>query len=522
MAGPYGQPGQPEYPGYPGYPGPPGQPGQPGRPGAHPAAPGRRPGRGEPYPQYIPPGHVPPGYGPRQGRPIFGPPGSGYQATARFSAGRHRPHWATAVLRALTIIVIYLVLFGFSLLLRQTSSGAIELDVTPEVLRRFALVTAIVVAVSAFIGLWAWLSTQFWIDRDDLMVELGILRKRQRRITLSKVQAINVVRPLVTRAVGLAEIRVELAGGDASEIALRYLDREAAQALRAELLARAAGLPGSTPQAPERPFWRVRQGTLFGSLALKLPVIGAAVLFVVLLSVGAIYGELGVLGAAVPLLLGLLRAVVAPLIVYGNFMVATSPDGIRVRYGLLETRMQTVPPGRVQAVRIVEPLLWRPYRWARVDVTVAGYSGDRQVMSSVLLPVAPREVALRLVAEIFPGTNVDAVPLSPSSPKAFWAKAAAGSDNHVFVTRRGAVCQRLDVIAHARAQSVHIVSGPLQWLLGIGTVQIDAPPGPVQVAAVNLDLGEARAIAEATVERARRARGPGPSGPSGPPGPWVR
>jgi putative membrane protein len=489
-----------------------------GHPGPYPGAGDTGPGQGRPYPQYIPPGHVPPGHAPPgQGPPSFSPPGSGYAATARFSQGRHRPHWATAVLRALTISFIYFVLFGFSLLLRQTDSGGVVVEITPEVVRRFWLVTAPVVAIAVFLGVWSWLSTMFWIDQTALMVETGILRKRRRRIPLSKVQAIDVVRPLVTRALGLAEVRVELAGGDAAEIALRYLDRTAARDLRAELLARAAGLPGHTPQAPERPFWRVKQGTLFGSLTLKLPVIGAGALFVVLLTVGGSYGEAGVLGAAIPLLLGLLRAVVAPLIVYGNFTVATSPDGLRVRSGLFETRLQTVPPGRVQAVRIVEPLLWRPYRWARVDVTVAGYSGERQVLSSVLLPAAPREVAMRLVAEIFPGTDVDAVRLSPSSPRAFWAKAAAGSDNHVFVTRRGMACQRLDVIAHARAQSVHIVSGPLQWLLGIGTVRIDAPPGPVQVAAVNRDLGEARVIAEATTERARRARAT-----DRPPGPWAR
>jgi putative membrane protein len=470
-------------------------------------------GPGQPYPQYIPPGYLPPDQR-RQGPPAFGPPGFGPMPTARFSHGRHRLHWATAVLRALAVIGLYLVflIFGLSLLESQTSPGE-ALEITPVAVQRFAVVTGLVVLAAPIAGLWAWLSPRFWISEDDLMVETGILRRRKRRIPLSRVQAIDVVRPLVTRALGLAAVRVELAGGDEAAIALRYLGRAEAQQLRAELLARAAGLPGYTPEAPERPLWRVRQGTLFGSLTLKLPVIGTAVLFVVLLAVGINFGEPGVLGGAVPALLGLLRAVVAPLIVYGSFTVATSPDGLRLRYGLLETRMQTVPPGRVQAVRIVEPLLWRPYGWARVDVTVAGYVGERQVLSSVLLPVAPREVAMRLVAEVFPGTNVAAVRLSPSSAKAFWSQAEAGSDDHVFVARRGLLCRRLDVIAHARAQSVHLVSGPLQWLLGIGTVHIDAPPGPVQVAAVNRDLDEARVIVESTAERARRARatdaGPG-------------
>jgi hypothetical protein len=37
-------------------------------------------------------------------------------------------------------------------------------------------------------------------------------------------------------------------------------------------------------------------------------------------------------------------------------------------------------------------------------------------------------------------------------------------------------------------------------------VHIDGPPGPVQVAAENRDLAEARAIIEAAAQRAHRAR----------------
>jgi putative membrane protein len=221
-----------------------------------------------------------------------------------------------------------------------------------------------------------------------------------------------------------------------------------------------------------------------------------------------VYAEPGVLGAAVPALLGLLRAVVAPLIMYGNFTAAMSPDGLRLRYGLLETRMQTVPPGRVQAIRVVEPSMWRSSGWARVDVTVAGYVGERQVFSSVLLPVAPRHVAYRLVAEVFPGADVEAVRMLPASGRS-WSLdrgAAAGTDDVVFVTRRGLFSRSTDVIAHARAQSVRLTAGPLQRLLGLGTVHIDAPPGPVQVAAVHRDLEEARMIVESTAERARVAR----------------
>jgi putative membrane protein len=163
----------------------------------------------------------------------------------------------------------------------------------------------------------------------------------------------------------------------------------------------------------------------------------------------------------------------------------------------------------------VEPLLWRSFGWARVEVTVAGYAGERQALSSVLLPVAPRHVALYLADLVFPGARVGAVPLLPASARRF-SRTAAGTDDVVFVSRRGAVCRSLDVIAHARAQSVRLTAGPLQRLLKVGTVHVDAPPGPVQVAAVDRELAEARAILDSTVARTRAARA------GGDPGRWPR
>jgi uncharacterized membrane protein YdbT with pleckstrin-like domain len=461
-------------------------------------------------PGYGPPGNAPPGYA----RPGYGPPGRRPPwygpAPVRFGEGMHRLHWATAPLRSFTILVIYFVLIGFSLLLSPSDTG-VTLDLTPAVLVRFMIVTVPVAVVAMLTGLWVWWALRFWIGGDDLIVETGIVRKRKRQVPVSRIQAIDVVRPLITRVFGLAEVRVEMAGGDQGEVALRYLGKFAAHQLRAELLARAAGLPGHTPEAPERPFWRVEFGSLLVAQILRVPVIGTGLLFLALIVGGIDYGEPGVLGAAVPALLGLLRAVVAPLIMYAGFSAATSPDGLRLRYGLLETRMQTVPPGRVQAVRIVEPLLWRPFGWARVEVTVAGYAGERQALSSVLLPVAPRQVALHLTDLVFPGTRVGAVPLLRASSRRF-SRAAAGTDDVVFVTRRGFVCRSLDVIAHARAQSVRLTAGPVQRLLGVGTVHVDAPPGPVQVAAVDRELAEARAILDSTAGRARAARAGAGSG----------
>lgn len=520
MSGPYGPYGPPGQPG-------PGPYGPPGRPGPGPYGPQGRPGPpyGPPQPPYGPPGPsgpprppVPPGYGPP--RPPYGyGPQPGRRPPIRFSEGTHRLHWATAPLRAFIFLIIYFVLLGFPLLLTQTDNG-ITLALTPEVILRFIIVTIPMMVIAVGTGLWAWLALRFRIDNDDLVVETGILRKNKRRIPLSRIQAIDLVRPLVTRVFALAEVRVELAGGEQSEIALRYLGRHSAQQLRAELLARAAGLPGHTPEAPERHVWRVPFGALFGSLLVRLPVLGTALLFLASLIFLVMYAEGGMLAVTIPVLLGLIRAVIAPLVMYANFTVAMSPDGIRLRYGLLETRMQTLPPGRVQAVSIVEPLIWRSLGWARVEITVAGYAGERQALSSTLLPVAPRHVAMHLVSQVFPGTHVDAVHLVPASSKAVAIDRAdgAGTDDVVFVTRHGWPCRRTDVIAHARAQSVRLTVNLLQRLFGLATVHVDAPPGPVQVVATDRDLGEARAIVESTAGRALAARRAG----GGDPTRWAR
>lgn len=414
----------------------------------------------------------------------------------------NRLHIATALLNAVLIVIF--AFGGYTLLVTGLTGGSAGWLAEHGTFDA-RLVVGLLLGLSAgSAGMWSWWSLRFWIAGDDLVVETGILRRRARHVPLSRVQAVDVVRPLVTRLVRLAEVRVELAGGDRAEARFRYLGRGHAERLRAELLARAAGTRGYAPEA--RPYWRVGFGALFGSQVLRLPFVGALVLLTGLLGFGAARGEPGVLGGVVPLLLGLARGVIAPLVRDGRFTATLAPEGVRLRHGLMETRMRTVPPGRVQAVRVVEPLLWRAFGWARLDVTIAGYAGGRQALSSVLLPVAPRAVALRLVGLLFPGTDIEALPMLPPSRPWPMAGGATGSDDTVFVTRRGLLCRRLDVIAYARVQSVRLTAGPLQRLLGRGTVHVDAPPGPVRAAAENRDLAEARAIFECAAARAHRAR----------------
>ena len=376
-----------------------------------------------------------------------------------------------------------------------------------------ALAVAASIPVALVYGYLSWRFTHYRIDGEDLRLETGVLFRRSRRVRLDRLQAVDVVRPLIARALGLAELRLEVAGGSSAEAPLAYLAEPAAQALRAELLARAAGLSSDTPEAPEEVLVTVPVGRLIRSQLLTVGVNLTGTALVLLIVLALILQEIALLGPAVPLALVLGPAVVQPIIVHFDFTVADSPDGLRLRHGLLETRAQTVPPGRVQAVRIVEPLLWRSRGWCRIEVNIAGYGGEGQSQTSVLLPVAPREEGFAVLRRVLPDVDVSSVEMHGVPPAARWVDPfawrfqAAGADGRVFVARRGRLRRETDIVPHERVQSVRLTQGALQRRLRLATLHLDTTPGPVQATAAHRDAAEARRLLDAEVELARQARG---------------
>jgi putative membrane protein len=99
----------------------------------------------------------------------------------------------------------------------------------------------------------AWRMTRFAVTDDAVHLRTGILFRQQRQARLDRLQAVDVVQPLLARILGLAELRLEVAGGAGSAVPLAFLREAEAEQLRAELLARAAGLhrrrPAPAPDA---------------------------------------------------------------------------------------------------------------------------------------------------------------------------------------------------------------------------------------------------------------------------------
>lgn len=377
---------------------------------------------------------------------------------------------------------------------------------------------AVVAAGAAYL---AWLFTSYRIADGDVRVSSGVFIKRVRRVRIDRLQAIDVVQPLFARMLGLAELKLDMAGGAEGRVAIAYLRVEDAHALRASLLAMAAGLDHRTPEAPERPLARCSTASVVGGALLSTAALLAFCWIAIVLAFAFASGSFGVVGAALPGVLGVVAPVWQTIQSHANFTAADSPDGLRLRHGLLETRSQTVPPGRVQAVRVVQPLLWRLPGWVRVEANIAGYAGrhadEGHHHNSTLLPVGSRSQADVILARVLPGIAISNAEISDvdmrrvpgrarwRSPLRWWTF-RAGANDQVFAVRSGVLTSVHAVMRHEKVQSVALSVGPLQRLLRLATVHVHSTHGPVDVVAPDRDIAEARRLLDREATLARQGR----------------
>jgi len=210
-----------------------------------------------------------------------------------------------------------------------------------------------------------------------------------------------------------------------------------------------------------------------------------------------------------------------------GFTAAISADGIRLQHGLLDTRRQTVPPGRVQAVQLRQPLPWRHFDWWRITINVAGYQDEEQA-ETTLLPVGPRRDALYALWLVLPDLGdpdpagtVSAALSGVGADNGFtatprrawfvdpwqWRRRGVLATGRALLIRQGLFARDLVVVPHEKTQSLSIRQGPLQRLLSLASVEVHSTKGSISPVAHHLDLADAIALVDAQADRAREARG---------------
>ena len=437
----------------------------------------------------------------------------------------------------------------------------IDFIVSNDLVLLAALVVLGVLLVVLAVFWMMWRFHTFRITGDDVEVRSGVLFRTHRRAPLDRVQGVNLTRPMVARLLGLAKLEVVGAGIDAN-VKLEYLSTANAEAVRADILrlasgrrlaeARAAtggpardralaavsaGITGliegaEGPVAEPASVVHIPPGRLVASQLMS----GSTIFLVLLLAgvvVGSIVGTPWVLFSIIPTLLGFgaywFRQITRTL----RYSIAPTPAGVRITFGLFTTITETLPPGRIHALEMSQPLLWRRFGWWRIrvnrlsgrsasdsaqqqfaDVLPVGTRADLDRVLPLLLPVLGAEQWRALLDGGLERPQVDAYTTTP--PRARWLRPLSWRRNGFLLTpdallmRTGWLRRALVVLPLARLQSIRVSQGPVDRAVRVANVTGHTVLGPVSGSLGILDrddaLGLWRDAAAAVIDAASRDR----------------
>ncbi|MFF7117114.1 PH domain-containing protein [Streptomyces albogriseolus] len=431
-------------------------------------------------------------------------PGVQEDVTGRPPVAERRLHPVTPLRRAWAAVAV---LMGWAV---HDPDGA-QRQLTRLTTTTLLVGLGVLIPAAALYGFLSWWFTHFAVTDSELRVRTGLLFRRTAHIRLERIQAIDVTQPLLARVAGVAKLKLDVIGTDKKD-ELAFLGAGEARALRAELLARAAGFAPETAhevgEAPSQRMLRVPPGVLAVSLLLTGATWGWLLVAAVALPLlwTATHSLWTVLAAGVPMLGAAGASSVGRFVAEYDWTLGESPDGLRIDHGLLDRAHETVPPGRVQTVRLVEPLLWRRRGWVRVELDVAGSS------NSLLLPVAPRAMAESVVARVLPGVTVPPPEAFSRPPRGarwcvpvWWRGYGLAVTDAVFAARRGLLRRSLSLVPHAKVQSVRLAQGPWQRAHGVADVHVDTGANGTVTARLR-PAGEAADLLRAQAERSRTGR----------------
>jgi len=473
-----------------------------------------------------------------------------------------RLHPVTPALRGWKALVAFVAVVGYQM---SDSLRGVADALGPGRAWLIVIGVIVLVGVVGFVySALAWRVMRYAVTDEAVHLRTGLLFRQQRQARLDRLQAVDVVQPLLARLLGLAQLNLEVAGGSGSAVQLAFLRESEATALRTQILALAAGLgprrapaagdpaapdvataalppDGTAPDgpgtgtapaaplyeaAPERQVYELPMPRLIRSILRSVPPWFLLVVVVGVVVGSILSGDVGGMFVLVPAVIGAGGYVWGRINTGATFRAAVSPDGIRLRHGLTETRTQTVPPGRVQAVSISQGPLWRRADWWRVEINVAGY-GAESATESVLHPVATRAEAAVALWLVLPDLGVDdprAVldaaldgvdedgGFTAAPYRARWVDPLSRRRHGVLVTRTallmrsGRWWRTVVVVPHERTQSLALRQGPLQRRLALASFVAHSTPGPVTPTVEHLDQHVAAALLEEQARRAREAR----------------
>ncbi len=346
-------------------------------------------------------------------------------------------------LRQFVVPLLALLVFG-----TRRDEGGAWADAAP------AIAIAVLVAASA----WQYLSFRYRIGTDRITVRSGLLHRNVREIPFARIHNVIVHQSPLHRLFGVAELRLESAGGRKPEAEMRVLALADALALEARVrqgAAVAAGPAGAAPPATANG----GDGRVLLAMptaeVLRLGLISNRGMIVAAAAFGLLWqllphrlladlladGSRQALGYADGLhldiaaatagtlvallcLLALLRLLSMALALarYHGFTLTESGRRLRVERGLFGRVRSSIARRRIQAWTLREGMLHRMFgrRSLDIDTAVVERHEDGPRSPDELAPLATPEACDALVRHLLPGIAWPPVAWQPAPPAAAW------------------------------------------------------------------------------------------------------
>ena len=273
----------------------------------------------------------------------------------------------------------------------------------------------------------------------------------------------------------------------------------------------------------------VPTGRVLLGLVCSPPAVVLLVIALVTAAMGIWFPEalIVVLPSALPPLLGVASGLYSRLERSWGFTLSEVPTGVRTRAGLFNERSSTIPTGRVQALEVTAPLLWRFFGGHRVTVVTAGKGGDADTegLGSVVLPVGTWQNVCEVLGLVLPlertptelveegihgSGSTGRFTTSPRRARWLdpitWRRTGFAVDESVLALRWGRLTRHVSVVPHHKTQSAALTQGPVERRFGLGGFAVHVTPGSVTTSVDHLDVAEARALLRQHTELARAAR----------------
>jgi putative membrane protein len=302
-----------------------------------------------------------------------------------------------------------------------------------------SLAPVIGIAVLVVMAILQYFTYRYTIGRDGLTVREGLLHRSRREIPFSRIHNVVVQQSLLHRVFGVAEVRLESAGGAKPEAQMRVLGLHDALALE-DLVRHQA--QGTAPIASEPGTTSRGESTTLLSLStmevLRLGLISNRGMIVVAAGFGAAWqilpdnmieqvfrqgakqaygyaeglhlgwltgaaGGIALIGIALALVR--LLSVALALSQFHGFRLTEEPRRLMVERGLFARLRTSVARRRIQAWTLHEGVLHRLFgrRSLRIDTAVAEKSGQQDMRAlKDIAPIATPDACDDLIRHLLP------------------------------------------------------------------------------------------------------------------------